>query len=246
MLKRSRQACYDVIGVREMQEKQKIMVVDDDPEIREVLRVMLEGEGYEVCEAADGQEALKQAAEADLVILDIMMPGESGIWVCKKIRESSPVPILFLTAKSGEHDKVLGFTSGGDDYLVKPFSYTELLFRVKALIRRYRVYQRPEAGSEEGLIRYRELVIDRKKQMASLGGRELALTEMEYQILLLLVSSPRQVFSVKEIYETVWQEHFLPASGNTVMVHIRNIRKKMELDGENYIQNVWGRGYCAN
>lgn len=229
-----------------MQERQKILIADDDPEIREVLRVMLEGEGYEIREAANAKEALERSPGVDLVILDIMMPGESGIWACGKIREESNVPILFLTAKSGEHEKVQGFSSGGDDYLVKPFSYTELLSRVKALIRRYRVYQQPGEAREGDIVSYRELLMDRKRQSVSFAGRELPLTEMEYQILLLLISNPRQVFSVKEIYETVWKEHFLPASGNTVMVHIRNIRKKMDVDGENYIKNVWGRGYCAN
>jgi len=237
---------YDTLGrVDRMQEKQKILVVDDEPEIREVLHMMLKSEGYEILEAADAREALEQAPHVDLVILDIMMPGESGIWACTKIRESSNVPILFLTAKSGEHDKVLGFSSGGDDYLVKPFSFMELLSRVKALIRRYRVYQRTDR-EEESEIRYRDLVMNLRQQSVTLYGKGLSLTEMEYQILLLLVSNPRKVFSVKEIYETIWKETFLSTSGNTVMVHIRNIRRKLGQEGENYIQNVWGRGYCAN
>ncbi len=127
-----------------MQEQQRILIADDEPEIREVLRMMLGSEGYEILEAVNAQEAVEQAERVDLVILDIMMPGESGIQACTRIREKTNVPILFLTAKSGEHDKVIGFSAGGDDYLVKPFSYMELLSRVKALIRRYRVYQRTE------------------------------------------------------------------------------------------------------
>ena len=130
-----------------MQEKQRILVADDEPEIREVLRMMLGSEGYEILEAVNAEEAVEQADRADLVILDVMMPGESGIQACTRIREKTNVPILFLTAKSGEHDKVIGFSAGGDDYLVKPFSYMELLSRVKALIRRYRVYQK--AGEEK-------------------------------------------------------------------------------------------------
>lgn len=132
-----------------MQEKQRILVADDEPEIREVLRMMLGSEGYEILEACNAKEAVEQAERVDLVILDILMPGESGIQACTKIREKTNVPILFLTAKSGEHDKVLGFSAGGDDYLVKPFSYMELLSRVKALIRRYRVYQRSEEKNEK-------------------------------------------------------------------------------------------------
>lgn len=228
-----------------MQEKQRILVADDEPEIREVLRMMLESEGYEVLEASNGAMAVEQSDQVDLVILDIMMPGESGIQACTKIREKTNVPILFLTAKSGEHDKVLGFSAGGDDYLVKPFSYMELLSRVKALIRRYRVYQKSEEKREK-LIFYRDITINLELQNVQANGHDIALTEMEYQILLLLISNPRKVFSVKEIYETVWKETFFPNSGNTVMVHIRNIRRKLEKNGESYIQNIWGRGYCVN
>lgn len=228
-----------------MQEKQKILVADDEPEIREVLRMMLGSEGYEILEAVNAEEAVEQAERVDLVILDVMMPGESGIWACTRIREKTNVPILFLTAKSGEHDKVIGFSAGGDDYLVKPFSYMELLSRVKALIRRYRVYQRSE--KEEGkVVFYRDITINQELQTVQVNGQDIALTEMEYQILLLLVSNPRKVFSVKEIYETIWKEIFFPNSGNTVMVHIRNIRRKLEKNGESYIQNIWGRGYCVN
>ena len=226
-------------------EKQKILIADDEPEIREVLRMMLESEGYDIVEACNAQEAVDRTEGADLVILDILMPGESGIQACTKIREKSNVPILFLTAKSGEHDKVLGFSAGGDDYLVKPFSYMELLSRVKALIRRYRVYQKSEDKAEK-MIFYRDLTIDTELQSVTDNGKKISLTEMEYQILLLLVSNPRKIFSVKEIYEQVWKEDFFPSSGNTVMVHIRNIRRKLEKEGEPYIQIVWGRGYCVN
>lgn len=226
-------------------EKQKILIADDEPEIREVLRMMLESEGYDIVEACNAQEAVDRTEGVDLVILDILMPGESGIQACTKIREKSNVPILFLTAKSGEHDKVLGFSAGGDDYLVKPFSYMELLSRVKALIRRYRVYQKSEDKAEK-MVFYRDLTIDTELQSVTDNGKKISLTEMEYQILLLLVSNPRKIFSVKEIYERVWKEDFFPSSGNTVMVHIRNIRRKLEKEGEPYIQNVWGRGYCVN
>ena len=226
-------------------EKQRILVADDEPEIREVLRMMLESEGYDIVEACNAQEAVDRTEGVDLVILDILMPGESGIQACTKIREKSNVPILFLTAKSGEHDKVLGFSAGGDDYLVKPFSYMELLSRVNALIRRYRVYQKSEDKAEK-MVFYRDLTIDTELQSVTDNGKKISLTEMEYQILLLLVSNPRKIFSVKEIYERVWKEDFFPSSGNTVMVHIRNIRRKLEKEGEPYIQNVWGRGYCVN
>lgn len=228
-----------------MHEKRRILIADDEQEIREVLRMMLESEGYETLEACNAKEAVEMASGMDLVILDIMMPDESGIMACAKIRESSNVPVLFLTAKSGEHDKVLGFSAGGDDYLVKPFSYSELLSRVKALIRRYRVYQESESRQEE-MVFFKDIAINREEQSVQIRGKRVLLTEMEYQILLLLVSHPGKVFSVKEIYETIWCEEFLPSSGNTVMVHIRNIRRKLEAEGDSYIQNVWGRGYCAS
>ena len=228
-----------------MQEKQRILVADDEPEIREVLRMMLGSEGYEILEAVNAEEAVEQAEGVDLVILDVMMPGESGLKACTRIREKTNVPILFLTAKSGEHDKVIGFSAGGDDYLVNPFSYMELLSRVKALIRRYRVYQKSEQKDDK-IVFYRDIIIDQELQTVQMNGQDIPLTEMEYQILLLLISNPRKVFSVKEIYETIWKEMFFPNSGNTVMVHIRNIRRKLEKNGESYIQNIWGRGYCVN
>ncbi len=227
-----------------MAENQKILVADDEPEIREVLRVMLESEGYEILEACNASEAVERADGVDLVILDVMMPGESGVEACVKIREKTNVPVLLLTAKSGEYDKVQGFSAGGDDYLVKPFSYAELLSRVKALIRRYRIYQNPNARTKNQLF-YRNIVIDPDRLNVSVDGRDVPFTEMEYQILYLLLSNPRRVFSVREIYETVWKEKFLPNSGNTVMVHIRNIRRKLGESGETYIENVWGRGYCV-
>ena len=176
----------------------KILVVDDEPRIRDLIREHLQYAGFTCEEAGDGAAALSVLTQGgiDLVILDILMPGESGIQACTKIREKSNVPILFLTAKSGEHDKVLGFSAGGDDYLVKPFSYMELLSRVKALIRRYRVYQKSEDKAEK-MIFYRDLTIDTELQSVTDNGKKISLTEMEYQILLLLVSDPRKIFSVK-------------------------------------------------
>ena len=170
----------------------RVLIVDDEPRIRDLIREHLQYAGFTCAEAGDGTQALAELANGgiDLVILDIMMPGESGIAACTKIREKNNVPILFLTAKSGEHDKVLGFSAGGDDYLVKPFSYMELLSRVKALIRRYKVYQKQEEKEEE-LVCYRDITIDPDLQTVQAAGEKIALTEMEYQILLLLISHPR-------------------------------------------------------
>ena len=223
-----------------------ILIIEDDEDIRESVKILLENEGFHVIEADNGMDGLHQISEdTDLVILDIMMPGISGIKTCEQIRKISYVPILFLTAKSSENDKIIGFTAGADDYLVKPFSYMELFSRVKALLRRYKVYQGRVEKSEK-LVCYRDITIDQEQQTVMAGGEKITLTEMEYQILLLLISNPKKVFSVKEIYETVWKEAFFPNSGNTVMVHIRNIRRKLEKGGQSYIQNIWGRGYCVN
>ena len=232
-----------------MKEKRKILVADDDESILEVIKIMLEGENYEVVTANNGQQAIDQLDETfDLVILDVMMPECSGITACSEIRKVSMVPILFLTAKSTDADKIAGFTAGGDDYLVKPFSYAELLSRVKALIRRYYAYNSNVSGEEERqphVIKIKDLVIDKDKSSVSIRGKEVSFTDTEYQILCLLAENRKKVFSVQSIYEIVWKETYYIASNNTVTVHIRNIRKKIEDDVQKpeYIKTVWGRGY---
>lgn len=232
-----------------MKEKRRILVADDDASILEVIKIMLEGEYYEVVTAENGREAIEKLDDSfDLVILDVMMPECSGITACSEIRKKSMVPILFLTAKSTDADKIAGFTAGGDDYLVKPFSYAELLSRVKALIRRYYAYNGNAGQDDSGeahLIKIKDLVIDTEKSSVYLRGKEILFTDTEYQILCLLASNRKKVFSVQTIYETVWKETYYIASNNTVTVHIRNIRKKIEDDVQKpeYIKTVWGRGY---
>ena len=198
-----------------------ILVVEDDAAIREGVRILLEGEGYIVQEAEDGYQCLKKVSDdIDLVILDIMMPGISGIKTCEEIRKISHVPVLFLTAKSHESDKLLGLMAGGDDYLVKPFSYAELLARVKALLRRYHVYSQTLQGekTKEHWIEYGKVKVN---------------------------TQCNEVFSVKNLYESLWEEPCLYSSGNTVMVHIRRLRMKIEDDPQKpkMIQTVWGKGY---
>ena len=186
------------------QQTTQVLVVDDNPEIRDIIHVLLEGEGIRVTEAADGSSALHflEKGSFDLIILDIMMPGLNGYETCQKIRQLTNVPILFLSARTSDSDKLMGFSSGGDDYLAKPFSYTELLGRTRALIRRY-------------------------------------------QILKLLLSNRRQIFSPQRLYEAVWEEPYYYGAGNTITVHIRNLRQKIEPDPSNpvYIKTTWGRGY---
>ena len=224
----------------------KILFADDDPEIREVLRLLLTGEGFAVEESASGTEVLEKLDDSiDLVILDVMMPGLGGYAVCAEIRKRSAVPVLFLTAKSQDSGKALGFSVGGDDYLVKPFSYTELISRVKAMLRRYYVYG-AKAGEESSIIRSCGTVeIDQDQCLVRQDGQEVLLTDTEYRILLLLASHPKKVFSAQNIYESVWNEPYFYTSNNTVMVHIRNIRRKLGDDPQNCrtIRTVWGKGY---
>ncbi len=225
----------------------KILIADDDPEIREVLRLLLTGEGYGVVEASDGAEALGKLDESvDLVILDVMMPGMSGYAVCAEMRRRSSVPVLFLTAKSQDQDKTMGFSAGGDDYLVKPFSYTEMVSRVKAMLRRYRVYGAKSCDAQGKRIQFcGDIEIDPDACTVWRNGQEVALTDTEYRILYLLASNKKKVFSVQNIYESIWDEPYFYTCNNTVMVHIRNIRRKLGDDPQNSrtIRTIWGKGY---
>lgn len=226
--------------------RQKILFADDDPEIREVLRLLLAGEGYEVLEASSGEQALELLDDStDLMILDVMMPGMGGCAACAEIRKRSAVPVLFLTAKSQDSDKTLGFSVGGDDYLVKPFSYTELISRVKAMLRRYCVYGAKQETAA-GVIQCCDNVeIDLSRCQVRVDGQEVVLTDTEYRILHLLASHKKKVFSAQNIYESIWNEPYFYTSNNTVMVYIRNIRRKLGDDPQNSrtIRTVWGRGY---
>lgn len=227
-------------------EQQKILFADDDPEIREVLRLLLTSEGYETVEASCGAQVLERLDDSiGLVILDVMMPDINGYGVCAEIRKRSAVPVLFLTAKSQDSDKTLGFSAGGDDYLVKPFSYSELISRVKAMLRRYYVYGAKPAGQSPILHCCGTVEIDPDQCLVRQNGQEVPLTDTEYRILLLLASHPSKVFSVQNIYESVWNEPYFYSSNNTVMVHIRNIRRKLGDDPQNChtIRTVWGKGY---
>ena len=229
-----------------MADERLIMIADDNPDIREVVRILLESEGFRIVEAVDGDDAVSKIDPAiDLYILDVMMPGKSGYQVCRAIRAASTAPILFLTAKSQDGDKSMGFSSGGDDYLPKPFSYTELTARVKALLRRYYVYRGKESEESKEKIVIRDLVIDRQTCEVRLAGAEVQLTDIEYRMLLLMAENRRKVFSAQNLYESIWNEPYFYSCNNTIMVHIRNLRRKIEPDPDNpqYIKTVWGKGY---
>lgn len=230
-------------------DKLKILIVEDDADIRDGIRVLLEGEGFDVTEADCGEKGLAVFDDGfSLVILDIMMPGISGIKTCEEIRKKSVVPILFLTAKSNESDKLFGLMVGADDYLVKPFSYAELLGRVKALLRRYHVYNEnstSQSNRQDSVITIGNIRISEQFNEVTVDGTEIDLTDLEYRILLLLMKYPKKVFSAQHLYESVWQEEYLYSSNSTVMVHIRKIRSKIEKkpDEPEHIITVWGKGY---
>lgn len=226
----------------------KILIIEDDSDIREGIRIILESEGYIVSEASSGSEGLELLDKStDLIILDIMMPGMNGIKTCEMIRKVSNVPILFLTAKSRESDKIQGLMAGGDDYMTKPFSYSELLVRITALLRRYRIYKgKAEIGEgEECKIERSGILINEDRNEVFKNGNEINLSDIEYGILLTLMKHPGRIFSAEELYEEVWKEDYLYSSNSTVMVHIRKLRVKIEDDPQepSHIKTVWGKGY---
>ena len=227
-----------------MPEQYKILVVDDEPDIRELLKIVLEKDGYTVVEAENGEQAVelvRSDSTLSLVIMDIMMPKMDGVNAAAEIRAASSLPILFLTAKSADTDKVLAFGSGGDDYIVKPFYATDLKLRVSALLRRWNQYRVEETVQEV----HHEPEINAEEKAVYKNGERVPLTEKEFELFALMYGSRGRTFSPVELYETVWKETFLPSSSNTVLVHIANLRKKLG-DDQNMIRTVWGKGYVID
>ena len=224
-----------------------ILVVDDEEDIRELVGIYLKNEGMQVCKAANGKEALEclEKMDIDLAILDIMMADMDGITLCMEIRKKSNLPIIMLSAKDQDMDKVLGLTAGADDYLAKPFNPIELVARVKAQLRRYNMWGGSSPKADEDTVVNGGLVLDRKKKIVVVEGKDVKLTATEYKIVTLLMETAGQVFPAEQIYESVWGEEATYAVENTVMVHIRHIREKIEIDTKNprYIKVVWGIGY---
>jgi DNA-binding response OmpR family regulator len=223
-----------------------ILIVDDDIKIAQLIEIYLKNEGYDTVMAIDGFQALdvmdKQMIH--LVILDIMMPGMNGLEVCLKIREKQMTPILMLSAKDGDMDKITGLISGADDYMVKPFNPMEMVARVKSLLRRaYFNVQQTQAPSEH-LIRLASLQIDKQSHTVTVGDKVVKLTPIEFGILFLLAGRPGRVFNSEEIFELIWKEKYYE-SNNSVTVHMSRLREKLEkeMDGEKLIHTVWGVGY---
>lgn len=226
-----------------MNKKIKILVADDEPEIRKIVSIALENEGYEPIGAADGGRAielLRADADIDLIILDIMMPGQNGIATAKMVREFSKAPILFLTAFSQENWMKQAYMSGGDDFLAKPFSQSELLLKVNSLLRRYRIYMGKSSLTDE-------IRLDAAARKICCGELGAELTETEYMIAAFLLKNREKTMRIEDIYEHVWGERFLPADANTVMVHIMKLRRKTAGLRENpIIRTVWGKGYMID
>lgn len=222
--------------------KKYIMVADDDREIREIISLLLSSEGYAVLTAADGMEAAQLAnPDIDLYLLDVDMPGQSGIMAAAQIRKQHETPIVFLTAYSGESDKVLGFSVGCDDYIVKPFSTAELLLRIRAILRRSTAYSVPR--QQENQLAIADALLDLDGQFVMKGSERIALTYTEFKILELLASRRGKIYSLDNIYQSIWNDN---AVGNdAIMVHIKNIRKKLGDSSRTptYIKTAWGKGY---
>ncbi|TKH41306.1 DNA-binding response regulator [Paenibacillus terrae] len=222
-----------------------ILLVDDEPEIIKLMQIYLENEGYRLLTARDGLEALEQVSRetVDVMVLDIMMPNMDGIEACMKIRETEHFPIIMLSAKGQDMDKITGLSVGADDYVTKPFSPLELVARVKSQLRRIRKYTQPSAVLEHEMV-LDELSINSATHEVTLSGEPIKLTPREFAIVELLARNRGQVLSMEQIYEKVWKEQYLE-SNNTLMVHVRKIREKIETDPRKpkYLKTVWGIGY---
>lgn len=226
--------------------EESILIVDDEREIADLVALYLENEGFRVVKCYDGTEALRciQEEKFDLAILDIMLPGVNGLEICRRIREKHTYPVIMLTAKGEEMDKITGLTLGADDYMTKPFLPLELVARVKAQLRRYKRYNTVEEKDEEVLTVSGLLLNDRTHE-CWLNEKQLNLTPTEFSILRILCQRKGQVVSAEELFHLIWEDEYYTKNNNTITVHIRHLREKMGDSFENpkYIKTVWGCGY---
>jgi two-component system response regulator VanR len=225
-----------------------ILVVDDEQEIADLIEVYLKNEGFTVYKYYNGSDAWQCISETklDLAILDVMMPGMDGFALLRKIREKHTFPVIMLTAREEEIDKITGLTLGADDYITKPFRPLEMVARVKAQLRRFRLYnQSSEAEEEEQVIAFSGLVLNKDTHECTLNERQISLTPTEFSILWCLCENRGHVVSSEKLFYEVWGEKYFSSSNNTVMVHIRHLREKMKDSAEHpkYIKTVWGVGY---
>lgn len=219
-----------------------ILIVEDEKLIVKGLKNILEQQGYKVYPAYTGGEALSLLAteNIDFIILDLMLPDMDGMMLCKKIRDNSDIPILMLTAKDGDYDKILGFELGADDYMTKPFNVLELIVRIKAITRR------SKAETKKNILHYGDLIINYEERKAYKKDKEIKLTAKEFEVLYLLANNPGKVFTREEIFNHIWEEEAVDV--RTIDVHIKNLREKIEQDKKNpkYLMTKWGVGYYFN
>ncbi|MFD3156804.1 response regulator transcription factor [Haloimpatiens sp. FM7330] len=222
----------------------KILIIEDDADIRKILKIYLEGESYEVREAENGAEAMKQLTkQPDLIILDLMLPDTDGLSICKSIRKKYHYPIIMVTAKNADQDKILGLSYGADDYITKPFNPLEVVARVKAQLRRCKEYD--ENAIDTDKIYHKGLILNKKSKQVIINEKEIKLTPTEFKILEVLLQRRGEVLSGEELFHLIWENEYYSKSTNTITVHIRNLREKMGDSPEKpeYIKTVWGVGY---
>ncbi|MBD5637350.1 response regulator transcription factor [Clostridium botulinum] len=223
---------------------EKILIIEDDEDIRDILKLYLEGQSYEILEAKNGVEAMKQLVkQPDLVILDLMLPDIDGLSICKSIRKKYYYPVIMITAKNADQDKILGLSYGADDYITKPFNPLEVVARVKAQLRRYKQYDENITDTES--IYYKALALNQKSKQVSINGKEIKLTPTEFKILEVLLKRKGEVLSGEELFNLIWEDEYYSKSTNTITVHVRNLREKMGdyFEKPEYIKTVWGVGY---
>lgn len=223
---------------------EKILIVEDDEDIRNILELYLEGQSYEILKAENGAEAMKELTkQPDLVILDLMLPDIDGLSICKSIRKKYYYPIIMITAKNADQDKILGLSYGADDYITKPFNPLEVVARVKAQLRRYKQYGENITDTES--IYYKALTLNQKSKQVSINEKEIKLTPTEFKILEALLKRKGEVLSGEELFNLIWEDQYYSKPTNTITVHIRNLREKMgdSYEKPEYIKTVWGVGY---
>ncbi|WP_028987351.1 response regulator transcription factor [Thermicanus aegyptius] len=235
--------------------RERIMIVDDDPDIQELIKLYLTQNGYETFSVTEGEKVVAAAKtyNPDLIILDVVMPGVDGIELCQSLRKFTDVPIIFLSARQDEMNKIMGLSTGGDDYVTKPFSMAELLVRIRAHLRRNRILrekieEKDQEKEENGTyLRFGELEIDLIRNLVMKNGNPIPLSAKEFQILVYLARHPEQIFSQEELYQALWGKESL-GDTRTINVHISNLRRKIETDPENprFILTVRGWGYKLN
>lgn len=227
---------------------ERILIVDDEKEIVDLIEVYLKNDGYSVNKFYNGAEALTfaQSNEVDLAILDVMLPDIDGFHICQKIRESYTYPIIMLTAKDEETDKITGLTLGADDYITKPFKPLELLARVKSQLRRYKKYNSPQSEErEKSIIEHSGLVMNIKTHQCTLNEKAVVLTPTEFSILRILLENKGDVVSAEALFHSIWKDEYYSKANNTITVHIRHLREKLNdtLDDPKFIKTIWGVGY---